>query len=89
MQLRFASFAVISLREDFHLQECARAGRTKKAIGATTDGSFQPPHSAVEGDDAYLFTGEAGSNRYAITSAICCWVRTPFAPMRGMLVQAK
>ena len=30
MQLRFASFAVISLREDFHLQECARAGRTKK-----------------------------------------------------------
>jgi len=30
MQLRFASFAVINLREDFHLQECARAGRTKK-----------------------------------------------------------
>ncbi len=30
MQLRFASFAVISLREDFHLQECARAGRTKE-----------------------------------------------------------
>ena len=28
MQLRFASFAVINLREDFHLQECARAGRT-------------------------------------------------------------
>ena len=30
MQLRFASFAVINLREDFHLQECARAGRTHK-----------------------------------------------------------
>ena len=30
-QLRFASFAVASLREDLHLQECARAGRTKKA----------------------------------------------------------
>ena len=30
MQLRFASFAVINLREDLHLQECARAGRTKK-----------------------------------------------------------
>ena len=30
MQLRFASFAVINLREDFHLQECARARRTKK-----------------------------------------------------------
>ncbi len=28
MQLRFASFAVINLREDLHLQECARAGRT-------------------------------------------------------------
>jgi hypothetical protein len=30
-QLRFTSFAVASSREDFHLQECARAGRTKKA----------------------------------------------------------
>ena len=30
MQLRFASFAVINSRKDFHLQECARAGRTKK-----------------------------------------------------------
>jgi hypothetical protein len=30
MQLRFASFAVINLREDFHPQECARAGRTMK-----------------------------------------------------------
>jgi hypothetical protein len=28
MQLRFASFAVINLREDLHLQECARAGHT-------------------------------------------------------------
>jgi hypothetical protein len=30
MQLRFASFAVINLRWDFHPQECARAGRTRK-----------------------------------------------------------
>ena len=30
MQLRFASLAVINSREDFHLQECARAGRTIK-----------------------------------------------------------
>jgi hypothetical protein len=30
MQLRFASFAVINLREDLHLQECAHAGRTMK-----------------------------------------------------------
>jgi len=29
-QLRFTSFTVASLREDFHLQECAHAGRTKK-----------------------------------------------------------
>jgi len=28
MQLRFASLVVINLREDLHLQECARAGRT-------------------------------------------------------------
>ncbi len=31
MQLRFTSLAVVSSREDFHLQECAHAGRTKKS----------------------------------------------------------
>ena len=30
MQLRFTSFAVINLRQDLHLQECAHAGRTIK-----------------------------------------------------------
>src|SRR5690606_3885163 len=30
-QLRFTSFAVASSREDFHLQECARAGRKREA----------------------------------------------------------
>lgn len=30
MQLRFASFAVVSLWEDFHLQDRAHAGRTTK-----------------------------------------------------------
>jgi hypothetical protein len=30
-QLRFASLVVINSREDFHLQECAHAGRTKKS----------------------------------------------------------
>jgi len=30
MQLRFTLFAVINLREDFHLQECAHAGRRQK-----------------------------------------------------------
>ena len=29
-QLRFTSFAVINSRRDFHPQECAHAGRTKK-----------------------------------------------------------
>lgn len=42
MQLRFASFAVINLREDLHLQECARAGRTtkKRPKGACLLGSL-------------------------------------------------
>ena len=31
MQLRFASFAVTNLREDFHLQDRAHAGRTTKS----------------------------------------------------------
>ena len=30
MQLRFTSFAVVSLRKDFHLQDRAHAGRTTK-----------------------------------------------------------
>jgi hypothetical protein len=41
MQLRFASFAVINLREDLHLQECAPAGRTEK----------KPPEGGLEGPD--------------------------------------
>ena len=32
-QLRFASFVVINLREDLHLQECAHVGRTMKKGG--------------------------------------------------------
>jgi len=31
LQLRFASFAVVNLRRDFHPQDRAHAGRTKKA----------------------------------------------------------
>ena len=30
MQLRFTSLTVVSSRRDFHPQECAHAGRTKK-----------------------------------------------------------
>ena len=36
MQLRFSSFAVISLRRDFHPQECAHAGRTIKKAPVKT-----------------------------------------------------
>ena len=37
MQLRFTSFAVVSLRRDFHPQDCAHAGRTtKKAFVQTS-----------------------------------------------------
>src|SRR5690606_1212329 len=32
VQLRFTSFAVINLWRDLHPQECAHAGRTKKAL---------------------------------------------------------
>ncbi|MGH8354609.1 MAG: hypothetical protein ACRERY_13970, partial [Pseudomonas sp.] len=31
MQLRFTSFAVVNSRRDLHPQDCAHAGRTKKA----------------------------------------------------------
>ncbi|WLI11764.1 MULTISPECIES: hypothetical protein [Pseudomonas] len=34
MQLRFTSFAVASLRRDFHPQDCAHAGRTIKKAAA-------------------------------------------------------
>jgi hypothetical protein len=33
-QLRFTSFAVVNSREDFHLQDCAHAGRTRKKAAA-------------------------------------------------------
>lgn len=35
MQLRFASFAVANLREDFHLQDRAHAGRTAERPGVS------------------------------------------------------
>jgi len=42
MQLRFTSFAVINSRWDFHPQECAHAGRTRKPRlgGASSFGSL-------------------------------------------------
>gem|GEM_PF-2563877 len=33
MQLRFISFAVVSSRKDFHLQDCTHAGRTMRKTG--------------------------------------------------------
>jgi hypothetical protein len=41
MQLRFASFAVANLREDFHLQDRTHAGRTIKKRGRTP--AFKTP----------------------------------------------
>ena len=46
MQLRFASFAVINLREDLHLQECARAGRTKGGMPLMAQ-SLQKTHPVL------------------------------------------
>ncbi|WP_218194564.1 hypothetical protein, partial [Pseudomonas sp. ACN8] len=43
MQLRFTSFAVASLRRDFHPQDCAHAGRTCE-------------NGALEAPLLYLFT---------------------------------
>ncbi|MFA7444169.1 MAG: hypothetical protein WCZ65_12540, partial [Lysobacteraceae bacterium] len=40
-QLRFTSLAVASSREDLHLQECARAGRTNGAIAAHPRGTLE------------------------------------------------
>jgi len=51
--LRFTSFAVASLREDFHLQECARAGRTKKT-----------PQSGVKGVRRRTFTTQNSGARF-------------------------
>ena len=41
MQLRFASFAVANLREDFHLQDRAHAGRTTKSRSARLSIKFE------------------------------------------------
>ena len=41
-QLRFTSFAVVSSRRDFHPQECAHAGRTKKNRRQTAPAASSP-----------------------------------------------
>ena len=47
-QLRFTSFAVVSLREDLHLQDCAHAGRTtKNDPGACATESLSPDQSVT------------------------------------------
>jgi hypothetical protein len=50
MQLRFASFAVVSLWEDFHLQDRAHAGRTTQSpaiagLCSSTANNFDIPIS--------------------------------------------
>jgi len=42
MQLRFTSFAVVNSREDFHLQDCAHAGRTRKRAALLRPWKNQP-----------------------------------------------
>jgi hypothetical protein len=58
-QLRFTSFAVVSLREDFHLQDCAHAGRTN-ANGPNDWGRFYVNFGR---------TNYAASNNWPIS----CW----------------
>ena len=60
MQLRFTSFAVINSREDFHLQECAHAGRTTQKKPRIRGAFFGGGNSLHEtgtclwlGDDRY------------------------------------
>ena len=70
-QLRFASFAVASLREDLHLQECARAGRTKKASrGGQTGyrlsaGQSVADHPGPHGGEHFLPVGGVEQHRLA------------------------
>ena len=62
MQLRFASFAVINLQEDFHLQECARAGRTIKRRGTfVTRLPYYPPDIPAAACPAAMLTGAVRS----------------------------
>jgi hypothetical protein len=50
MQLRFTSFAVVSLRQDFHPQDCAHAGRiTKSPARKNLGGAYLS--SALSTDD--------------------------------------
>jgi hypothetical protein len=62
-QLRFASFAVTSLRRDLHPQECAHAGRTNKkapayagaliAIGSLTMSYFHTGTRTIIGAESF------------------------------------
>ena len=67
--------------------------RTKKRPPACAGGLTAVPRTAaLLAEDLYLFTlltGDSGSITYAMTSAICCWVRTPLTPNRGIFVHGK
>lgn len=56
MQLRFTSFAVISLWRDLHPQECAHAGRTKESAPAFPQARFHPSVGRLS---AYIFTSSS------------------------------
>ena len=49
MQLRFTSLTVISSREDFHLQECAHAGRTSDtSLTVQANAAMAPARTVLE-----------------------------------------
>jgi hypothetical protein len=68
MQLRFASFAVINLRQDLLPEECARAGRTKKETGTmagfklSVSGHFDRLHSPPTDFIFSLFSDKSALN---------------------------
>src|ERR1700680_3361391 len=56
MQLRFASLVVINSRWDFHPQECAHAGRTKKKTPAILSRGFPQLQSKADNSRRRLRT---------------------------------
>ena len=64
-QLRFASFAMVCLREDLHLQERARAGRTKKRPGFPRRLSGSHRQGSVGERTASLLTGRCAGRAWS------------------------
>lgn len=79
-QLRFASFAVINSREDLHLQECARAGRTRQMPRCAGTGAFSTlptrPSARAKPEERSGRLNAAALHAYCSSdSTICgCWL---------------